>query len=140
MLKFISLYILFIIKFLLTNQKLCGRNEIPNCNVCDLTNEICSKCIDGYFPLFAGLECIRCNDEEYGQSACQGKCDIENGKVLCDKCIERYYSVDGICFTCLSGSENCDKCSYEAPPGSNQKIYKCLECVGGPRYFMLLST
>ena len=140
MLKFISLYIILIIQFLSTKQKLCGRNEIANCNTCDLENEICLNCINGYFPLFAGLECIKCNHEKYGQKACEGKCDFENGKVLCDKCIEGYYSVDGVCFTCSSGSENCAKCSYEASPGSSQKIYKCLECVGGPNSIYRVSN
>ena len=135
MFKFFFLYTLFIINILFSKQKLCGRNEIGNCNVCDLDNEICSQCANGYFPLFAGLECVKCDDSKYGQIGCQGNCDSSKYNqirhVLCDNCKEGYYSLDGMCTLCSDGSENCVKCSYEAPTGSEQKIYTCLECVGG---------
>ena len=50
---------------------------------------------------------------------------------LCDKCKEGFYNMQGICFNCTSELENCNKCSYENSPGSNKKIYKCLECIDG---------
>jgi len=131
--NFIFLYALFIINYLLSNQKLCENNEIEHCIECD--NEICTKCEDKYFVLFAGLKCISCTDKDYGQPACEGNCDNskynEIDNVLCDKCKEGYYSIEGICIPCLDGSEFCEKCSYEASPGSDKKIYTCHECVGG---------
>jgi len=134
--KFIYFYAIFIINYLLTIQKLCGSNEIEHCIECDNDNkEICKKCENKYFVLFAGLKCISCNDKNYGQPACEGNCDssryndIDN--VLCDKCKEGYYSIEGFCTPCLDGSENCVKCSYEASQESDKKIYTCLDCVGG---------
>ena len=135
MLKLTSFYTLFIANFLFTIQKLCGRNEIAHCIECDIEHEKCTKCENKYFVLFAGLKCISCNDELYGQISCEGNCDgsryNELKTVLCDECKEGYYSINGICYQCSVGSENCNKCSYEAPQGSNQKKFKCLECVGG---------
>ena len=133
--KFISFYALFIINFIFANQKLCGRNEIENCIDCNSEQEICIKCENKYFISFAGLKCISCNNEIYGQLACEGNCDgskyNEIKNVLCDKCKEGYYSIEGICTLCSIGSENCVKCSYEASEGSDKYIYKCLECVDG---------
>ena len=135
MFKFNFLFIVFIINYLSTNQKLCGRKEIEHCQNCDYEKEICTKCDDTYFPLFAGLKCISCTDEQYGQKACLGNCDgskyNEIETVLCDKCKEGYYSIKGICFNCTDGSENCVKCSYEASSESDMYIYTCLECVDG---------
>jgi len=48
---------------------------------------------------------------------------------LCNKCKEGYYSIDGICHTCSSGSEKCVKCSYVANGDKNE--YTCHECVDG---------
>ena len=119
----------------MTNQKLCGRNEIEHCFECDVENEICNKCEDKYFVLFAGLKCISCNDNTYGQPSCVGNCDVsqfhEIHTILCDQCMEGYYNIEGFCTPCTNGSENCVKCSYEASPGSDKKIYTCLDCVGG---------
>ena len=135
MFKFISFITVFIINFLLTNQKLCGRYEIGHCIECDNDQEVCSKCENNYFLFFAGLECLNCDDEAYGQLGCEGNCDSSKYNViktvLCDKCKEGYYSIEGICTLCSIGSENCVKCSYEASPGSDRKVYKCLECVDG---------
>ena len=133
--KFIFLNILLIINFLLTSQKKCGRYEIEHCSECDNDQEICTKCEDNYFVLFGGSECIKCDDKDYGQPECDGKCDgsryNEIQEVLCDKCKVGFYSIEGICFSCASGSENCIRCSYEASSGSDKKIYTCLECLGG---------
>ena len=135
MLKVISLYtLLIIINFLITKQKTCGKYEVPNCKTCDDVKEKCIECKSGLFPKYAGLECSSCNDESIGgQMACEGSCDSSkisiSGRVLCDKCKTGYYSIEGICTLCSSGSPNCKRCSYEASPGSTQKIYTCLECV-----------
>jgi len=135
MLKVISLYtLLIIINFLITKQKTCGKYEVPNCKTCDDVKEKCIECKSGLFPTYAGLECSSCNDESIGgQMACEGSCDSSkisiSGRVLCDKCKTGYYSIEGICTLCSSGSPNCKRCSYEASPGSTQKIYTCLECV-----------
>ena len=125
MIKLTSLYTFFFINILLTNQKLCGTNEIEYCIECDLEQEICTKCENKYFIAYAGLKCISCSDKKYGQPQCEGNCDgskiNEINAVLCDKCKEGYYSLDGFCTQCSIGSENCVKCSYEAYPGSNIK-------------------
>jgi len=135
MFKLTTFYTLFITNFLFTIQKLCGRSEIAHCIECDTEHEKCTKCENKYFVLFAGLKCISCNDKLYGQLACEGNCDgsryNELKNVLCDECKEGYYNINGICHQCSVGSENCNKCSYVAPPGSDQKKFKCLECVGG---------
>ena len=138
MFQFVSLYILFISKFLLTKQLLCGSNNIENCIECDLINDLCSKCEDKYFPLFGGgLSCIRCNDQQYGQLGCEGKCDGSKYSItkmpLCDAngCNDGYFNENGICYQCSIKLNNCVKCSYVAPSGSSQKQYKCLECVDG---------
>ena len=70
--KFISLYILFIINFLLINQKLCGSNEIEHFIECDNEQWICTKCENKYFVLYAGL---RCNHPKNGQPTFDGNCD-----------------------------------------------------------------
>ena len=133
--KFISFYTLFIINYILTSQKPCGGNEIDHCIDCKTEQGICTKCENKYFISFAGLKCISCNHEKYGQLGCDGNCDGSKYKeiknVLCDKCKEGYYNIDGICTPCSFGSENCVKCSYEASSEINKKIYTCLECVGG---------
>jgi hypothetical protein len=124
-----------IINYLLTSQKKCGRYEVAHCSVCDYDLEICTKCEDNYFVLYGGTECVKCDDKDFGQPQCDGKCDDsrydEIGKVLCDNCKEGFYSIEGICFSCESGSEKCVKCSYKASPGSDKKIYTCLDCLGG---------
>jgi len=129
------LYILFIINYLLTKQKLCGRNEISHCIECDNEQEICNKCENGYFVLFGGYQCLPCNDKQYGDPACEGNCDSSRysqiQRVLCDKCKEGYYSIEGICTRCDVGSPWCAKCSYEFSLERNKKIYTCLECVDG---------
>ena len=70
---------------------------------------------------------------QYGQIGCQGNCDSSKYNqirhVLCDNCKTGYYSIEGFCTLCSIGSPNCIRCSYEASPGSTQKIYTCLECV-----------
>jgi hypothetical protein len=132
---FIYLYTLFIINLLLSNQKQCGRYEIPHCNECDDVQELCTKCEDKYFVLFGGYQCISCSDKEYGEPACEGNCDGSRynqiQKVLCDKCKEGYYNVEGFCIECSIGSEHCVKCSYELSSESNKHMYTCLECVDG---------
>ena len=132
MFKVIYLYTIFIMNFLLTKQLKCGNYNVENCLKCDTTK--CGECKSGYFPTFAGLECTPCDDEENGgQKGCKGSCDSSKysltGGVLCDKCKDGYYSVEGICTQCSIGSPNCVQCSYEASPGSDQKIYTCLKCI-----------
>ena len=133
MFKVIPLYAIFIIKFLLTKQEekkiKCGRYEVVNCEKCDYEKENCIKCIDKFFPTYAGLECTPCDDEELGQIGCEGNCDSKTGIIICDKCKEGYYNKEGICLNCSISSPYCAKCSYEAPQGSDKKIFKCLECV-----------
>ena len=108
---FIYLYILFIINYLLTNQKSCGS-----------------------FVLFDGYQFIPSNDKEYGEPACEGNCDSSRysqiQKVLSNKCMEGYYNVEGFCIKCSIGSEHFVKCSYEIS-SENKQIYTCLECVDG---------
>ena len=41
--KFIYFYILFIINYLLTNQKLCGNNKIEHCIECNTKLAICTN-------------------------------------------------------------------------------------------------
>jgi hypothetical protein len=91
------------------------------------------KCKDKLFPTYGGLECTPCDDEKLGQLGCEGSCDYskydEIGNVLCYKCKEGYYNVEGLCIPCSTYSPNCTICSYEASPGSDKKIFKCLKCV-----------
>ena len=135
---FVILLTFFISKFLLSNQLLCGSNNIEHCLVCNYEDEICAQCEDKYFPSYGGgLECLRCNDEKDGQTGCEGKCDasriIETRIPLCEEngCKEGYYNVQGICYQCSIGSAKCIKCSYEALSPNSGKVFKCLECEGG---------
>ena len=59
MFKIISLYTIFIMKFLLTKQIPCGRYEVANCTSCDPDpeKERCIECKSGMFPFVAGTEC-----------------------------------------------------------------------------------
>jgi len=96
--KFIFLNVILIINYLLTSQKKCGRYEVAHCSVCDYDLEICTKCEDNYFVLYGGTECVKCDDKDFGQPQCDGKCDDsrydEIGKVLCDNCKEGFYSIE----------------------------------------------
>ena len=79
-------------------------NEIEHCIDCYLENEICIRCENRYFPLFAGLICLRCNDQVYGQIGCEGNCDASKyakiTNIICDNCKEGYYNIEGICIQC----------------------------------------
>ena len=52
---------------------------------------------------------------------------------LCEEngCKEGQFNLNGICYQCSIKVVNCNKCSYAAPSGSSNKVFKCLECVGG---------
>ena len=69
--------------------------------------------------------CLPCDNPLYGQYGCGGKCDennwISTRNVLCEKtgCKEGYYNLQGFCLQCSIGSDNCAKCTYEPPNGTN---------------------
>ena len=118
--------------FLLTKQEdECGSNPVTNCCKYDYVKGKCTECESGFFPLNDG--CIPCDDENEGQKGCEGSCDSSKysitRNVLCDKCKEGYYNIEGICLQCSIGSPNCTNCSYEVYEGSDKKIFKCLKCV-----------
>jgi len=70
------------------------------------------------------------DDENEGQKGCEGSCDSSKysitRNVLCDKCKEGYYNIEGICLQCSIGSPNCTNCSYEAYEGSDKKYLNAL--------------
>ena len=114
----------------------CGGIEISNCLKCEegVDFDYCGKCENKYFPLASNIACRKCDDIEFGQIGCGGNCDVpnyENTRIpLCKEndCKEGFYNVNGICFRCNQDSPHCEKCSYLAPAGSNQKQFKCLKC------------
>ena len=117
--------------------KQCGEETIDNCKDCGKFESIydsCGTCQDNHFPLMDNLLCIACNDPLYGQAACEGNCDsseyITSSNVLCDNCIEGYYSLNGLCYRCNIGNEGCKKCTYLPENINNDtKIFKCQECI-----------
>ena len=98
MLKFCTLFILFISNFLFVILKLCGNVEIEHCYECFSEADICTKCENNYLLLYGGLKCVTCDDEKIGQIGCES-CYIKNEKILCNEngCKEGYYNVEGIC-------------------------------------------
>ena len=137
--KLLIFHIFSIYLFCKIKSRKCNIREIQHCKKCgtgDLSDS-CAECEDKYFPLYSNISCIKCNDEEFGQVGCIGKCDgsnyINSRNVLCEEngCKEGYYNVDGFCFNCTNGSEHCIKCSYIAPYQSNIKRFQCNECEGG---------
>ena len=114
----------------------CGGIDISNCLKCEegVDFDYCGKCENKYFPLASNIACRKCDDIEYGQIGCGGNCDVPNYEKtripLCKEndCKEGFYNVNGICFRCNQDSPHCEKCSYLAPAGSNQKQFKCLKC------------
>lgn len=137
--KLLLFYIMSIYLFCLIKSLKCNIREIQHCKKCGTGDfsDTCAECEDKYFPLYSNISCIKCNDEEFGQDGCIGKCDGLNynkyHNILCEEngCKEGYYNVDGFCFNCTKGSEHCIKCSYLAPLGSSIKRFKCDECEGG---------
>ena len=137
--KLLSLYILSNYLIFIIKTLKCDIREIQHCKKCGIgiLSDSCAECEEKYFLLYSNISCIKCNDEQYGQVACIGKCDgskyNEYHNVLCDEegCKEGFYNLDGFCFNCTKGSEHCTKCTYQAPSGSNIKRFKCIECEGG---------
>ena len=137
--KFYLLCFLFFKLLFYINSLKCKNRTIEHCNKCasGINGDTCAQCEDTYFPLYANLNCIKCDDEIEGQKECGGKCDSSKYStiytVLCEEngCKEGYYNIDGICFECSIGSEHCTNCTYIAPLGSQKKKFKCLLCEGG---------
>ena len=84
--------------------------------------------------------CLPCDNPLYGQYGCGGKCDennwISTRNVLCEKtgCKEGYYNLQGFCLQCSIGSDNCAKCTYEPPNGTNsnstlENFFICQKCI-----------
>ena len=137
--KFYFLCLLFVNLLFYVNSLKCKNTDIEHCKICASgENEgTCEQCEDTYFPLYANAYCIKCDDKVDGQVGCGGKCDSSKYQtifnVLCEEngCKDGYYNVDGICDKCNKSSEYCTNCSYIAPPGSEKKEFKCLDCEGG---------
>ena len=112
----------------------CGEEQIDNCKECAIGEEsnICAKCEAEHFPLLENLLCIPCDDPIYGQIGCKGNCDSssysDSGFAYCEECKPGYYNVEGLCYKCSRGSDECVECTYEKEDNSDEKIFKCTKC------------
>ena len=129
--KYFFLCILFFNHLLYINSLKCKNRNIEYCNKCTSggNEDTCAQCEDTYFPLYANLYCIKCDDKIDGQIGCGGKCESSKynkiSNVLCEEngCKEGYYNLDGICIECFKDSEHCTNCTYIAPSGSQKKDF-----------------
>ena len=112
----------------------CGEEEIENCVKCGTGDKAntCIECKEKHFLFFNNLYCIPCNDPLYGNIGCEGSCDATNylndRNIMCDKCKEGFYNLNGICFNCTYGSPGCKSCTVEIN-GNNEAEYICTECL-----------
>ena len=135
--KTLSLKFVLILTLLLAiTSKECGNNDIEGCDICGtgINANKCSKCSSKYFSVFDGEKCIKCDDSILAMAGCGGNCKLLNKterNVQCDEnsCKEGFYEIfPGTCATCSFLSSDCTKCSYSKEEGSDEKIFKCLEC------------
>ena len=106
--------VIFLFVFLLLNifvasdgqdQGNLNQNAIKHCNQSKTAenNTICQTCEDGYFLFNNSTACLSCNDSEYGQIGCIGKCYTFNNSeipgIACEKdgCKEGYTYSNGTC-------------------------------------------
>ena len=130
-----------IINLLLIRGKFltCGEEQINNCKECgkDSQSNSCTTCQVEHFPLLENLLCIPCDDPIYGQAGCEGECDSskysQTGFISCQKCKEGYYNLEGLCYTCNTGSPGCKECTYEKEEGSITR-FKCSKCLNDEEY------
>lgn len=109
-----------IINLLLIRGKFltCGEEQINNCKECgkDSQSNSCTTCQVEHFPLLENLLWIPCDDPIYGQAGCEGECDSskysQTGFISCQKCKEGYYNLEGLCYTCNTGSPGCKECTF----------------------------
>ena len=112
----------------------CGEEQIEHCSKCGNTPNVdeCYECEGGHFPLLENLLCIPCDDPIYGQIGCKGNCDSssysDSGFAYCEECKPGYYNVEGLCYKCSRGSDECVECTYEKEDNSDEKIFKCTKC------------
>ena len=147
MFKNLISYILSFILFTSIFGLQCGELQISNCLKCEkgIDYDYCGLCENKYFPLPYNIACRKCDDIDFGQIGCGGNCDVPNYEMtripLCKEndCKDGYFNLNGICFRCDKDSPHCEKCSYLAPAGSNQKQFKCLKC-DSTDYQLLKST
>ena len=66
--------------FISSSEIECDGTIIEHCSKCSTSDDsdACAICDDYYFPFFSDLFCLPCNDSIYGQTACEGKCNITN--------------------------------------------------------------
>ena len=87
-----------------------------------------------YFPFLSDFYCLPCNDSIYGQTGCEGKCNLSNYFTskfpFCENegCGEGYYNLNGICTNCSMGAPNCKNCTYEVSEQETNGNFVCHEC------------
>ena len=135
-------FLLILLMIVSTSNLLCGEEEIEHCLQCGtgVKSETCVLCEDKYFLFMNNVLCLPCDNPLYGSYGCGGKCDENNWittrNVLCEKtgCKEGYYNLEGFCLKCSVGSDNCAKCTYEPPSGTNsnstlENYFTCQACI-----------
>ena len=72
----IKVFIIINILFTSLISLVCNNRNINHCIKCGTGNysDTCDQCEDKYFPLFKNMICLKCNDSNYGQIACEGNC------------------------------------------------------------------
>ena len=131
-----KLILLLIIHFIFVKGEIkqCGEEKIDHCKTCGKyeTYDSCGTCEDNHFSLMDNLLCIACNDSLYGQVKCKGNCNSSDYSStsfpFCKECVEGYYSLNGICTPCDTGSSGCKKCTYGPEGKDGTPKFKCLEC------------
>ena len=63
--KFYFLYLLFVNLIFYINSLKCKNRNIDHCKKCASGDkgDTCEQCEDKYFPLYANLKCIKCDDD-----------------------------------------------------------------------------
>ena len=130
---FLSINIL-LIKRIYTIQ--CGEEIIDHCIQCGTgeNNDTCIQCENNYFLFLFNYLCLPCDNLYFGDAGCDGNCHRNGDIFSCDEngCKEGFYNINGVCFKCDHNSPNCVKCNYLPPEGftdSNERIFKCTECI-----------
>ena len=121
-------------EYKLTDGK-CEKCDIFICDKChfneDYTEQICDKCVDGYYKSSSG----ECKNPKYGEikgGYCYIYSDDETdfSKAICT-CNKGYAKVGET--ECIKCNDNCNKCIYN----ENTKMTSCLNCLD---YYILNSN
>ena len=112
------------------NQIISEGETIEHCIEYNDEKTNCEICEDKYFPFFNNLICLPCNDSDYGQIGCTGKCNGSNfnrtHSVFCEEggCKNGFYYLNGSCIRC----PGCSNCTYHINTNNRKNNYKCYEC------------